>query len=220
MSYLNHHVEIESLRFFQVCSCCFVKSERNILLLFHEMISYNTFDIIPNFNSYPLSGTSRIDENSPSQWSHISTRRKKKQTPKPKTPSIDSNPIVLLNDCDIVHISPKLTGRVCKNQSVQTQSSFDSKSTFDTKSTVDTKSTKQTVVTSVCKSCKKKTPMRVRNFGSYENEEEDDDEDFVSNDVSNLSGIKRLGVRSEGKAKQQGDTGKIMEGKRVLFSPL
>lgn len=62
--------------------------------------------------------------------------------------------------------------------------------------------------------------MRVRNFGSYENEEEDDDEDFVSNDVSNLSGIKRLGVRSEGKAKQQGDTGKIMEGKRVLFSPL
>ncbi|XP_026679038.1 uncharacterized protein LOC103508717 [Diaphorina citri] len=54
--------------------------------------------------------------------------------------------------------------------------------------------------------------MRVRNFGSFENEEEDDDEDFVSNDVSNLSGIKRLGVRSEGKAKQQGDTGKIMEG--------
>ncbi|KAI5735753.1 hypothetical protein M8J77_022174 [Diaphorina citri] len=154
-------------------------------------------------------GTSRTDENSPSQWSHISTRRKKKQTPKPKTPSIDSNPIVLLNDCDIVHISPKLTDRVCKNQSVQTQSSFDSKSTFDTKSTVVQK---QTVVTSVCKSCKKKTPMRVRNFGSYENEEEDDDEDFVSNDVSNLSGIKRLGVRSEGKAKQQGDTGKIMEG--------
>uniref|UniRef100_A0A8D8M696 Microcephalin n=1 Tax=Cacopsylla melanoneura TaxID=428564 RepID=A0A8D8M696_9HEMI len=190
-------------------------------------------------------GTSKIDENSPSQWSRIGTRRKKppssrtrpttppsqpllattpfnqpnQEKPNPvgikptnqsmnkhekDKPAINhhSNPIVLLNECDIVHVS-QTTDKVCKNQSIQTG--------FPLVETTHQSASSSTV----CKSCKKKTPSRhlgAANYGSVEFSE-DDDEDFISNEVSRLSGVKRLGEeRSERACRKVGDVGRIMQG--------
>ncbi|KAL1456261.1 hypothetical protein WDU94_001005, partial [Cyamophila willieti] len=172
-------------------------------------------------------GTSKIDDNSPSQWSRIGTRRKKpppppitppsqrllatsqlnqppqgtsheKSIPVGKKQTNHSNPMVLLNECDIVHVS-QTTDKVCKNQSVQTGLPL-----------VET--TNQSTST-ICKSCKKKTPQRhlAANYGSVEFSE--DDEDFVPNEVSRLSGVKRLGEGgSERKCEKDRDMGTIMQG--------
>lgn len=55
--------------------------------------------------------------------------------------------------------------------------------------------------------------MHERNFGSYE----DDDDDFLSKEVSRLSGVKRLGEEGEVKGRGEGELGTIMQSKSCLF---
>ncbi|KAL1458629.1 hypothetical protein WDU94_008765 [Cyamophila willieti] len=103
------------------------------------------------------------------------------------------NPIVLLNECDIVYIS-QATDKLCKNQSVQTglllaETENQSTSTF-------------------CKRLKKTPQRHLVTTGSVEFSE-DNDEEIISNEVSSLSVLNMLG---KGKSEKDGDVGRIMEG--------